>query len=126
MRVNESALRDLLREVAITGDATAGQSGRDDKQMQSTLPSDVPIAASQQAATQLSVSRPPVEDPNYVPISAKDLGLALQAIAEVVPESDVKQVYLDFIRRVGMRSDPLEAGNISKESFTETRKGKRK
>jgi hypothetical protein len=38
----------------------------------------------------------------------------------------VKQVYLDFIRRVGMRSDPLEAGNISKESFTETRKGKRK
>jgi hypothetical protein len=122
MRVKESVLRELLREVAISGDPTAGQSGRDDKQMQSELPSAVPISPSQQAATQLSVARPPVEDPSYVPISAKDLGLALQAIAEVVPEEDVQKVYLDFIKRVNAR-EPSVSGTIDKGDFME---GKRK
>jgi len=117
MRVKESVIRGLLREMAITGDATAGQSGRDDKQLQMEIPGEIPISASQQSATQLSVARPPVEDPTYVPISAKDLGLALQAIAEVVPEEDVQRVYLDFIKRVNAReaglSSTIETGGIT-------------
>jgi len=121
MRVKESVLRSLLREVAITGDATAGQSGRDDKQLQPDLPGEVPISASQHAATQLSVSRPPVEDPAYVPISAKELGLALQAISEVVPEEDVQKVYLDFIKRVNAR-EPAVGSTIDIGGITESRR----
>lgn len=116
MRVKESVLRSLLREVAITGDPTAGQSGSDDKLQQSEVPSEVPISASQQSATQLSTAKPPINDPTYVPVSAKELGSALQAIAEVVPEEEVQGVYLDFIKRVNsmnaMPSGTIEAGGI--------------
>ena len=100
IRVNESVIRQLLREVAITGDVTVGQNGNDDLQLQTTLGSAVPISASQQSPTQLSVERPPIEDPQYVPSSAKELGYAIQALCEVVPEDKVKEVYLDFVKRV--------------------------
>jgi len=100
IHVNESVIRQLLREIAITGDVTAGQDGRDDLKAQMTLGSAVPISASQQSPTQLSVDRPPIEDPHYVPANAKELGYAIQAMCEVVPEDKVKEVYLDFIRRV--------------------------
>jgi hypothetical protein len=104
--VNESVIRQLLREIALTGDATAGQSGRDDLQLATqTIGKNVPISASQQAATQLSTERPPVEDPTYVPGSSKELGYALQALAELVPEDDVKKFYIDFVRSINTGED---------------------
>lgn len=105
IRVNESVIRQLLREAAITGDVTIGQNGNDDLQLQSTLGSAVPISASQQSPTQLSIERPPVEDPQYVPSSAKELGYAIQALCELVPDDKVKEVYLDFVKRAGTGFD---------------------
>ncbi len=104
--VNETVIRQLLREIALTGDVTAGQSGNDDKQMSSsTLGKNVPISASQQTAVQLSTERPPVEDPSYVPGSSKELGYALQALSELVPEENVKKFYLEFLRTLDVGND---------------------
>lgn len=105
IRVNESVIRQLLREAAITGDVTIGQNGNDDLQLQSTLGSAVPISASQQSPTQLSIERPPVEDPQYVPSSAKELGYAIQVLCELVPDDKVKEVYLDFVKLAGTGFD---------------------
>ena len=62
----------------------------------SSLPSMLPLTPSDRMATQLEVERPPVEDPEYVPMNSKELGLALQALAEMIPADNVAEAYRDF------------------------------
>lgn len=94
MIIEEKALRKLLREVAITGDSTAGRSGRDDKDLTTTVPTPLPVSPSTHSSTQLSNERPPIEDPQYVPMNHVELGRALQALGETVPDRHVKEFYL--------------------------------
>jgi hypothetical protein len=98
MIIDEKALRKLLREVAITGDASAGRSGRDDKDTTTTVPNPLPISPSLHSATQLSSERPPIEDPSYIPGNHIELGRAMQAIGELVPDRNVKQFYLMLLK----------------------------
>jgi hypothetical protein len=99
MIIDEKALRRLLREVAITGDASAGRSGRDDKDVASTtVPTPLPISPSLHSATQLSSERPPIEDPSYIPGNHIELGRAMQALGELVPDRNVKQFYLMLLK----------------------------
>ena len=62
----------------------------------SSLPSMLPLTPSDRMSTQLEVERPPVEDPEYVPMNSKELGLALQALAEMIPADNVAEAYRDF------------------------------
>lgn len=62
----------------------------------STLPDMLPLSPSDRMSTQLDVERPPVEDPEYVPANSKELGFALQALAEMVPAEQVEQAYMAF------------------------------
>jgi hypothetical protein len=58
-----------------------------------TIPDPLPIEASEQMATQISVERPPIEDPDYIPANPEELGLAAQLIAEMVPQAGVEYFY---------------------------------
>lgn len=62
----------------------------------STLPSLLPLSPSDRMSTQLDVERPPVEDPEYVPANSRELGYALQALAEMVPTEQVDKAYMAF------------------------------
>ena len=62
----------------------------------SSLPSMLPLTPSDRMSTQLEVERPPVEDPEYAPMNSKELGLALQALAEMIPADNVAEAYRDF------------------------------
>ena len=62
----------------------------------SSLPSMLPLTPSDRMSTQLEVERPPVEDPEYAPMNSKELGLALQALAEMIPTDNVAEAYRDF------------------------------
>lgn len=62
----------------------------------SSLPAGLPLSPSDRMSTQLDVERPPVEDPEYVPSNSKELGFALQALAEMVPNDQVEQAYTEF------------------------------
>jgi len=64
----------------------------------SSLPSMLPLSPSDRMSTQLDVERPPVEDPEYIPANSKELGFALQALAEMVPDDQVDQAYSEFQR----------------------------
>jgi len=59
----------------------------------SGLPKEVPIEASEEMATQLSTQRPPVEDPDYIPSSAVELGKAADVLAQQVPQGEVGFFY---------------------------------
>lgn len=62
----------------------------------SSLPSSLPLSPSDRMSTQLDVERPPVEDPEYVPANSRELGYALQALAEMVPAEQVDKAYMAF------------------------------
>lgn len=62
----------------------------------SSLPAGLPLSPSDRMSTQLDIERPPVEDPEYVPSNSKELGFALQALAEMVPNDQVEQAYTEF------------------------------
>jgi hypothetical protein len=80
----------------------------------SSLPAMLPLTPSDRMSTQLEVERPPVEDPEYVPMNSKELGLALQALAEMIPTESVSKAYYDFqdtIERIqdeGQEDDELD------------------
>lgn len=45
---------------------------------------------------QLDIERPAVEDPEYVPANSRELGYALQALSEMVPDEQVEKAYIAF------------------------------
>ena len=53
----------------------------------------LPLSASPHMATQLTIEEPPVADPDYVPGTHKELGLALSRIAKEVPASKIEYFY---------------------------------
>ena len=56
----------------------------------STLPTSLPLSPSDRMSTQLEIERPPVEDPDYVPANVRELGHAVQALSEMVPDDQVE------------------------------------
>ena len=62
----------------------------------SRLPSMLPLSPSDRMSTQLEIERPPVEDPEYSPSNPKELGFAVQALAEMVHSDQVEEVYVSF------------------------------
>lgn len=92
----EEAIRAVLREALATTPGTT-ERGRDDKQMQTTVPSRLPINPSDQMATQLQAQRPPVEDPEYVPANQEELGRAISSLAQLVPDGQVEKFYRSFV-----------------------------
>ncbi len=88
MKIKESVLRSLLREIAVNGSAD----------FKTTVPDSLPILPFPQMAVQLSQDLPPLEDPNYTPANAKELGRALAASAEYIDADKVEKFYSDFKR----------------------------
>lgn len=62
-------------------------------EIETTVADSVPIDPGPQMATQLSTSRPPVEDDAYMPVSNSELVTAASAVAEDVPASQVAWYY---------------------------------
>ncbi len=93
--VLQSIIRKSLRESGPKGTRDVPQRitvGPED----SRLPSMLPLSPSDRMSTQLDVERPAVEDPEYVPANSRELGLALHALAEMVPDEQVEKAYVAF------------------------------
>lgn len=93
--VLQSIIRKSLRESGPKGTHDVPQRltvGPDD----SRLPSMLPLSPSDRMSTQLDIERPAVEDPEYVPANSRELGYALQALSEMVPDEQVEKAYIAF------------------------------
>lgn len=64
----------------------------------SSLPAELPLSPSDRMSTQLEIERPPVDDPEYMPANTKELGYAVQALAEMVGPDNVEKAYMAFKR----------------------------
>lgn len=110
----------------------AGQAVGEDEPLESD-PGSLPLDPSPQAAQQLSSIAPPVDDPEYTPVSRQELGNALSALASELPdEKDVVEKIYDKVKNliddnkdpsisvidlgtVGDVEDDLERGDERKE-----------
>lgn len=93
--VLQSIIRKSLRESGPKGTHDVSQRltvGPED----SRLPSNLPLSPSDRMSMQLDAERPPVEDPEYVPANSRELGLALQALSEMIPDEQVEKAYIAF------------------------------
>jgi len=108
----ESAIRAILREALATTPGVT-ERGKDDKQVQTTVPTQLPINPSDQMATQLQSQRPPVEDPEFIPANQEELGRSLSVLASLIPDSQVGKFYRQFVALV----------DKSNEEETETETG---
>jgi hypothetical protein len=99
VRIKKSVLQSIIRkhltEVAPKSDVPRRLTVGPEK---SSLPTGLPLSPSDRMSTQLDVERPPVEDPDYVPASSRELGYAVQALAEMVSDEQVEKAYLAFQR----------------------------
>jgi hypothetical protein len=96
--------------------------GEEDEE--TTVPSDEPISASPQMAVQLSVAEPPVEDPDFVPLSVEELSNAASALARAVPADEVEWYYNQLHKlldqatdRTFVEEDPTEEEEVQEESI---------
>lgn len=62
----------------------------------SPLPRGLPLSPTDRMSVQLDTERPPVEDPDYIPENSRELGYAVQALAEMVPADLVEKAYHEF------------------------------
>lgn len=78
----------------------AGQAVGENEPLESD-PGSLPLDPSPQAAEQLSSIAPPVDDPEYTPVSKKELGSALSALAAELPdEKDVVEKIYDKVKEL--------------------------
>ena len=57
------------------------------------LPNFEPIVPQDQVSIQLAVKRPPVDDPDFVPNSSRDLEQSVAELAKMVPDDQIKKFY---------------------------------
>ena len=63
-------------------------------------PYEPPITVNPQMATQLSVDEPPVDDPEYKPVSSKELAKAVAVLAQRLPDEVAELTYDKFEKYV--------------------------
>ncbi len=57
---------------------------------------ETPVVVDPQMPIQLSADMPPVDDPTYVPVNAKELSRALSVLAQRLPDDVVEKTYIKF------------------------------
>lgn len=62
----------------------------------SSLPKGLPLSPTDRMSVQLDTERPPIEDPDYIPENSRELGYAVQALAEMVPSDLIEKAYREF------------------------------
>jgi hypothetical protein len=98
VKTKESALREMLLELALAADPTANRSGKDDKQQRDVPRAAVPVSPSLESPVQLSVQRPPIQDPKYEPVNNRELSSALSTLGEMISDEHVGEFYKEVIK----------------------------
>lgn len=93
MKTKESVLRQMLLEIALGVDQTAGVTGRDDKDIKTDRKGIVPVTPSFESPVQLSQQQPDISDPEFVPANRIELARSLYSIGELVPDELVEDFY---------------------------------
>ena len=78
---------------------------------------DGPVIPDAQMATQLSTAAPPVEDPEYVPATMRELRAAAERISQEVPSSQIEHFYRLLHKSLDMSLDRAEDAMIN-EAYT--------
>lgn len=78
-------------------------------------PTDLPLDADPVAGLGDLLDLPPVEDPEYVPMSVSELKLALYALACDVPDGDVQKVFIEFRDKVNQMSQDQIRNSINED-----------
>lgn len=89
-------------------------------QGEDTVPQTLPIQAFDQMANQLTVERPPIEDPKYVPDGVEELSRAAKTLAGQVPLSQVKFFYLEIKKLLEAAIEKENNPEISNKEETES------
>ena len=90
------------------------------------LPDFEPIVPQDQVSIQLSVNRPPVDDPDFVPNSSRDLELSVAELSKMVPDSQVKKFYksvYDIVEKM-VDNDMMKTAEYAGEEVMETKTAK--
>ena len=74
---------------------------------------DGPVIPDAQMATQLSVSAPPVEDPEYVPATMRELRAAAERISQEVPSSQIEDFYRLLHKSLDITLDNAESAMVN-------------
>ena len=94
---------------ASTDDKIAGKLGDDrEDQPASLIPQEIPIVATSQMATQLTVDMPPVEDPDFIPGTVEELGRSVDLLSRQVPHGQIEWFY-DKMQEIA--DEAIDKGN---------------
>lgn len=78
-----------------------------------------PVLPDAQMATQLSASRVPVEDPDFLPVNTQQLSAAASEIAEKVPQDKVQKFYVALLRLLKSTTPPAQYKGMSETDLME-------
>jgi len=94
---------------ASTDDKIAGKLGDDrEDQPSSTIPQEIPIVATSQMSTQLTVDMPPIEDPDFIPGTVQELGRSVDLLSQQIPHSEIAWFYE---KMQDLADEAIEKGN---------------
>ena len=94
MKTKESVLRQMLLEIALGVDQTAGVTGKDDKETKTDRKGIIPVTPSFESPVQLSQQQLDISDPDFIPANRFELARALYSVGELTPDELVEKLYL--------------------------------
>lgn len=77
-----------------------------------------PIVPSEQMATQLSIDKPPVEDPEYAPVSKQGLSAAAAELAKSVAPANIGKFYRD-VKKLAFKYEEVAPETVGEEEMLE-------
>lgn len=85
----------------------------------------VPIVPSEMVATQMATERPPIDDPDYVPNTVRELATAVAEMTKAIPEDQIQKFYKtcqDLVEKTTAESELENEKEVEKMSETNLRK----
>ena len=86
-------------------DRPAGEGMYGEEEEDITVPDEVPLKPTEMMAVQLADERPPIEDENFVPGNADELGRAASAMSRLVPNDQIEFFYRELHRMLDDATD---------------------
>lgn len=95
-------------------DRPAGEGMYGEEEEDITVPDEVPLKPTEMMAVQLADERPPIEDENFVPGNADELGRAASAMSRLVPNDQIEFFYRELHRMLDDATDRHNSPKLAK------------
>ncbi len=118
--MNYEKIKKVVGQILFETSIEPSNKPKDEDDFKSTIPKELPLQPDEQTGLNSIVSRPPVEDDDYVPKTPSELSAAVKALSELMSSDDIKSAYAKIKELLVVRGEVRQVSeSIYDDEFPE-------